>query len=175
MANDSARGRTEGKAPWSRRFGDAPVWGIIALTLVVGSWTLVKGAYYRVAAGKPPASAVAWRSDFDAALVESRSSGKPLLLDFGASWCPPCRVMEHEVWPDREVGSAVNGHYIPVRLDVDDPKAGPLAIRHKVQGIPAIVVVDGMGRELRRAGFMTGRETISFLRAPEGGPERGGP
>ncbi len=47
MVNDAARGRTEGKAPWSGRFGDAPAWGLVALSIVIVGWTLVKGAYYQ--------------------------------------------------------------------------------------------------------------------------------
>lgn len=171
MANDRARAGSGVKVPWSRRLGDAPVWGLIVLSAVVVSWTMVKGYYYRVAAAKPPASAVAWRTDLDAALAESKASGKPLLLDFGASWCPPCLVMEHEVWPDKGVGAVVEGRYIAVRLDVDDPKAGPLAARYDVAGIPAIIVVDGAGRPLKRSGFMTSEETISFLNGRPSSPE----
>lgn len=173
MANDFDRAGAGAEATWSRRLGGAPVWGVIVLSALVASWTMVKGSYYRVAA-RPPASAVAWRTDFDAALAESKASGLPMLLDFGASWCPPCLVMEHEVWPDREVGKAVAGRYIPVRLDVDDPKVGPLAGRYGVEGIPAVVVVDGQGRQLGRAGFMTSGETIAFLRGRPGGPGKDG-
>ena len=174
MANDDVCVGGGEKAPWTRRLGGASVWGVIFLSAVVVSWTMLKGAYYKMATSEPPASAVGWRTDFAAALAESASSGAPLLLDFGAAWCPPCRVMEHEVWPDGEVGAAVEGRFIPVRLDVDDPKAGALAGRYGVEGIPAIFVVDGSGRVLRRAaGFMAKEEVIAFLDGREGGPAGG--
>ena len=105
---------------------------------------------------------------FDAALSEAKRAGKPLLVDFAASWCPPCQVMKHDVWPDPAVGEAVNGGYIPVLIDVDDPKSAPVAERYGIVGIPAVLVVDEGGEVLRRGGFMSSEQAIAFLVGPRG-------
>ena len=144
-------------------------WGLLLWAALIGGivymqWPMLKGTYYKAAGKEAPASAVAWRSAFEAALSESADSGRPVLLDFSASWCPPCQVMKHEVWPDARVANAVTGGYVPVLVDVDDPKNAAVAERYGVRSIPSVVVVDAEGRVLRRGAFMSASEMLEFLK-----------
>jgi protein disulfide-isomerase len=125
-------------------------------------WPLLKGMYYFSAGGAAPDTAVPWRHDFQAALSEASQSGKPVLIDFTASWCPPCQVMKREVWPDAEVGQLAGDRFVPVLIDVDQERG--LAQRYGISTIPTVVVTDGTGRELRRAGFLSRDQMIRFLR-----------
>ncbi|AMV37880.1 thioredoxin family protein [Planctomyces sp. SH-PL62] len=151
-----------------KRLGGALSWGALVLAVAAFQWPMVKGTYYRITDPPAPASGIPWRTDFDRALAEASGSGKPLLVDFSASWCPPCLVMKHDVWPDPAVGEAVRGGYVPVLLDVDDPKNAPVAERYGVAGVPAVLVVDSGGRVLRRGGYMSSGEAIAFLGAESG-------
>ena len=145
-------------------------WGLLLWALLIGAivyvqWPMLKGWYYKTSAAEAPASAVAWRTGFDAALAESAKTGKPVLVDFTASWCPPCQVMKHEVWPDGRVASAVNEGYVPVLVDVDDPKNAELAQRYGVRSIPTLVVVDAEGKVIRQGAFMSADDMLDFLKA----------
>jgi thiol:disulfide interchange protein len=144
-------------------------WGLVLWALLIGAivfmqWRMVKGMYYKVTDKEAPASAVKWRTGLDAALVESASTGKPILVDFTASWCPPCKVMKHEVWPDAAVAGAANTAFVPLLVDVDNPKNAEVAQKYGIRGIPTILVLDAKGEVLRVGSFMSRGEMLEFLK-----------
>jgi thiol:disulfide interchange protein len=112
---------------------------------------------------------IAWQTNLATALSEARKTGKPALLDFSASWCPPCQAMKHDAWPDAEVGRAVTSGFVPVFLDVDGSEGQSASQRYGVEFIPTLVVVDADGKVLRRAGFMQRDQLLAFLQRPSAG------
>ncbi|BCS35136.1 hypothetical protein TBR22_A43620 [Luteitalea sp. TBR-22] len=138
------------------------VWGFVIALLLVAQWPMIKGRYYQWRGAPAPASAIAWRTDHAAALAESRRTGKPVLADFAAGWCPPCITMNHEVWPDPEVAALVTRDYVPLKVDID--RHPDLAERYEVAGIPSVLVLDHDGRVLRTASFLSRGGMQAFLR-----------
>jgi thiol:disulfide interchange protein len=137
------------------------LWTALVVGLVPFRWPMLKGYYYRAAGVQAPADPIAWRTDLDTALAESRRTGQPVLADFNASWCPPCIAMKHDVWPDPKVARAVMASYIPLSIDVD--RQASLVDRFAVDGIPTVVVINSDGKVLRRAGFLPKSGMLRFL------------
>lgn len=136
-------------------------WGVILLIAVYLLLPMLKGLYYRVQSA--PADGIAWRMDLPAALAESARTGKPVLADFSATWCPPCQVMKHEVWPNAQVAKTVNENYIPVALDADaDGSNGP-AQQYGVRTIPTVLILDSKGKILRAAHSLDVAGLLRFL------------
>lgn len=142
----------------------------LLLALLYVQWPMLKGSYYRATdsgsettAENSQGSQITWITDFEEARRLSKETGKPLLVDFTASWCPPCQVMKHEVWPDAGVVALVEKGYIPVLLDIDRPENQPIAQSYNVSSIPAILVADAQGRTLRQAAYMTSSQMTEFL------------
>ena len=148
------------RAAWKHR--EPVMWAAIFALVVAVQWPTLKGWYYGASGAAAPASAVAWRTDLSTALAEARSTNRRVLVDFYASWCPPCIAMKHEVWPDADVARAVNAGYIPVVVDADHDNG--LSSRYRVEGIPAILLLDADGRVVKRNdGFLPRDGMLKFL------------
>ena len=152
---------------WGNRLGRNPVL-IVALvliaTIVTFQWPMLKGMYYGVSSPAPD-DGIGWRTDLAAALAEAQQAHKPVLVDVSASWCPPCRVMKHEVWPDDKVRAAVLAHFIPVLIDPDLPINREVLERYGVRGFPTVLMLDTSGAAVKEANFLTRDQMLRFLGA----------
>ncbi len=151
-----------GACPLSGRFSWL-IWILVFAALIFMQWPMLKGLFYDVTGIPATESSIPWQNDLPAALAEAKTSKKLVLVDFSASWCPPCRVMKHDVWPVGEVEAAVSKNFIPVLIDVDAPDSDKVATRYGVSGIPAVLILDEHGDVLRRRGFMTSSQALEFL------------
>ena len=86
-----------------------------------------------------------FRTDYQAALEDAKQQGKPVLIAFSASWCPPCQDMKENVYPDPKV-QALFASIIPIYVDTDENAA--IANEYGVNGIPAYVVLSPAGDKL---------------------------
>ena len=83
----------------------------------------------------------------DAALVQARQEHKPIVLDFFAEWCVPCRRMEKTTLVDPNVAEFLK-QVIFVRIDTD--ANADIAQKLGVVGLPDIRLVAPDGRVLRQ-------------------------
>jgi len=82
------------------------------------------------------------------ALSRARAEDRPLVIDFGAIWCGPCRQFVTTTLADEAVSKTLAAHFVLLAIDVDeDPEA---AADLGVAGIPDIWVIAPDGQVLAR-------------------------
>jgi len=84
--------------------------------------------------------------DLDAGTFEDEvlRAERPVLVDFSAEWCPPCRMMDPVI---DELAAALAGQLVVGRLDVD--RHPEMAARFGILSMPTLIVFAG-GRPVDR-------------------------
>ena len=117
-----------------------------ALRKGVGVLLMVAGLYGAVAWSLAPRGSLKWMTDEAAAVAKARSEGRPLLVDFGAEWCPPCKKMESNTFPDEAVQREL-GRFVLLRIDCshETEQNQALQVKYQSQTLPSVLVFDRSG------------------------------
>ncbi len=98
-------------------------------------------------------AAIAWSYDYEAALALAEEQNKPLMVDFFATWCKFCKMLDAEVFSRPDVGEA-SRDFVCVKVDGD--KHPDVKEKLGVSGYPTVVFLASDGSEIRRSrGFVS--------------------
>lgn len=84
---------------------------------------------------------------------------KPVLVDFFAEWCGPCKMMPPIL---KEVKSALGDAVTIIKVDID--KNNHLAYEYGVQSVPTLVIFKGGEIQWRQSGVVPAKQLEALLR-----------
>lgn len=97
------------------------------------------------------------QAEFDEILV---SSSVPVLVDFWAPWCGPCRLAAPEV---EALARQMAGRALVLKVNTEEHPQ--LAARFRIQAIPTFAVFHGGRLVMQRSGYMPRHQLATWLTA----------
>jgi protein disulfide-isomerase len=104
-----------------------------------------------------------WLTNYDDAVKESKSSGKPILANFtGSDWCGWCIKLHKEVFSKDEFKTWAAENVVLLELDFPRKKAQTAEIKaqnkelkkkHAIRGFPTVLILDSDGNKMGQTGY----------------------
>jgi thiol:disulfide interchange protein DsbD len=142
--------------------------GARALRLAVGVMLLVAGVAFAI----PPkhVAGATWNPYTVSALNEARAAGKPVVIDFYADWCLPCKELDEKTFTDTRVIQELD-RFVRVKANLtaaEDATTKALTKQYGILGVPTIVFIHADGQEVAGARLTGFEPPDAFLKRAQG-------
>jgi thiol:disulfide interchange protein DsbD len=127
---------------------------VLAAVMLVAGVIMAPSVHVGLASIDGSSEHLAWQQ-YDADSVEAAvSGGGPVIMDFYADWCAPCRELDEKTFAAPEVSSVLEAYE---RFKVDMTRSSEenqdLASEYRVMGVPTVIVFSGGEEIFRITGF----------------------
>ena len=117
-----------------------------------------------------------WNLDLDQAFTKAKEEGKPLFVDFFATWCLPCLEMEAKTFSDDKVQQLLVHRFVPLKIDCtqETPQCQKMVERYSVIGWPTFLILKPTGEVIQTivGKSLSVAEMIELLRSASGGSQQ---
>ncbi len=80
-----------------------------------------------------------------AVLDKAKEENKLVFVDFYASWCMPCKMMDEDVFTNKELGHIYNKNFINYKINVEESNGANIAALYEIKYYPTLMFLDSSG------------------------------
>jgi thiol:disulfide interchange protein DsbD len=129
---------------------------------------LIAGSVW-AAAPRAPEATMPWNDYSEAAVAAAKASGRPVMIDFSASWCEPCHELERNTFSRKKVVETAR-RFVLLKADMSNQNSSEterIAARYQIYGFPTVVFLGSNGEELGKLRLMGVEGPAQFIRRLE--------
>ena len=139
-------------------------WGMGILGILLSSYlVLAPGHLFSHRQG------IQWLGYDEELLQRSLTQGKPVIIDFTADWCIPCREMEKRTFSSPPVIAKAK-QFSTLQVDLTHstrPETRSFMERYRIKGVPTVIFLDRKGEEIEGLRFHEVIKPEEFLKRME--------
>lgn len=98
-------------------------------------------------------------------LAKAKQENKMIMVDFYTTWCSPCKAMDKDIFPLKEVAEFYNTNFINYKIDAEKGEGISLAEKYNVTVYPTFIFTDANGTfQHQSTGFSDAEEFINHAK-----------
>jgi len=145
--------------------------GFRTIKLATGVFGIVFSSYLVLAPGHLffHRQGIQWLDYDEKVLQEALMRAKPVIIDFTADWCIPCREMERRTFSSPPVIAKAR-QFLTLQVDLTHstrPETRSLMERYRIKGVPTVIFLDRDGKEIESLRFYEVIKPEEFLKRME--------
>ncbi|MCY7357681.1 MAG: thioredoxin family protein [Rudanella sp.] len=96
-------------------------------------------------------------------LKKAKAENRLIFLDAYASWCGPCKMLQKNVFTQKDVGDYFNKRFINVKIDMERGEGPMLSQRYPLEAYPTLFFINGNGKVVKKViGYQTPEALLSL-------------
>ena len=122
----------------------AAIFMVAGCTLKTNSWPEIE-----IGPLPPNESLALWRTDVETALAQAKTDNSPVIIYWGALWCPPCNYFKSQILEHSSFETDTKD-WTKIYIDGDSDGAQGWGEQFSVVNYPTVLLINKHGKEVQR-------------------------